>query len=69
MGEKLRKSQVFLSDVNSLKRVSMTWQMSESQMKTMFISLFDIEGIIHLEFIPQDQTVPNLICGSTEEVT
>jgi len=31
--------------------------MSESQMKTVFITFFDIKGIIHFEFISQDQTV------------
>jgi hypothetical protein len=30
--------------------------MSKSQMKTMLIALFDIEGIFHFEFIPQGHT-------------
>jgi hypothetical protein len=30
--------------------------MSKSQMKAMLIIFFDINGIIHFEFIPQDQT-------------
>jgi NCAIR mutase (PurE)-related protein len=29
----------------------------ESQMKTMLITVFDIKGIVHFEYISQDQTV------------
>jgi hypothetical protein len=31
--------------------------MSESQMKTMLITFFDIKSPVHFEFIPQDETV------------
>jgi hypothetical protein len=31
--------------------------MLKLQMKTMLITFFDIRGIVHLEFIAQDQTV------------
>jgi len=31
--------------------------MSKPQMKTVLLSFFNIEGIVHFEFIPQGQTV------------
>jgi hypothetical protein len=31
--------------------------MSESQMKVLLITFFDIKSIVHFEFIPQAQTV------------
>jgi hypothetical protein len=31
--------------------------MIQSQIKTMLITFLDIEGTVHLEFIPQGQTV------------
>jgi len=36
--------------------------MSESQMKTMLITMLDVKGIVHFEFIPQDQTVSDEAC-------
>jgi transposase len=36
--------------------------MSKSQMKTMLITSFDIQGIFHFEFIPQSQTVNRAYC-------
>jgi hypothetical protein len=49
-GEKLWKSKVFLCGTNDSKRA----RTSKSQMKTMLITFFEIEGT---EFIPQGQTV------------
>jgi hypothetical protein len=36
-------------------------RMSESQMMTLLITFFDIKGIVHFEFIPQDDAVTRLI--------
>jgi hypothetical protein len=52
-GGKLRKSQVFLSGINSSKRACM----SKSHVKTVFLTFFDIKGIIHFEFNPQGHVV------------
>jgi hypothetical protein len=48
--------------------------MSKSQMKAMLIIFFNITGIVHLEFIPQDQTAEILkwlceaVCGERPEL-
>jgi len=52
MGEKLWKSQVFLSGTNGSKKVARTWKM-----KTMLITFFDTKCNAHFEFVPQDQTL------------
>jgi hypothetical protein len=39
------KSQVFLSDINASKMVARMWKMMKPQMKTLFITFFDISGI------------------------
>jgi hypothetical protein len=44
--------EVFLSRISGSKRV----RMSKSQIKTMLITIFDIKGIFHFEFIPQART-------------
>jgi hypothetical protein len=48
-GEAIKKSSVFewFKSVHILK----------SQMKTLLITLLDIKGVVHFEFIPQGQTV------------
>jgi len=38
-----------------------TWKTMKSQMKAVLITFFDINDIVHFEFIPQDQTVNQLI--------
>jgi hypothetical protein len=43
MGEKLVQSQVLLNGINGSKRAHVL----KSQMKTMLITFFDIEGIVH----------------------
>jgi hypothetical protein len=45
--------EVFLNGMNVSKRA----HVSKSQMKTMPITLFNIRGNVHFEFIPQGQTV------------
>ena len=35
--------------------------MSKSKMKLMFIAFFDINGIVHMEFLPQGTTVNQLV--------
>jgi hypothetical protein len=52
-GEAMKKSSVFLSGINGSKRACM----SKSQMKRTIITFFNIKGIIHFEFISQDQSV------------
>jgi hypothetical protein len=43
--------------------------MLKPQMKTMLITSFSIKGIVHLEIIPQDQTVNQAYYGNNEAVT
>ena len=55
-----------------MKRQSLEWKTpgsprslkarrSKSQVKTMLIAFFDSQGLIHHEFVPQGQTVINII--------
>jgi len=44
---------MFLNGIKGSKRA----HMSRQQMKKMFITFFDIRGIVHFEFIPQGETV------------
>jgi hypothetical protein len=39
--------------------------MSKSQMKTMFITFFDIKGTVHFAFIPK-ASQPSLLWGNNE---
>jgi hypothetical protein len=54
--EAMKKSSILIG-----KNGSNRARMSKSQMKTMFINFFDINGSVHFAFIQQGQTV-NLPC-------
>jgi len=62
-GEAL-KSQVFLSGINSAKRVSRMWKM----MKTLLITFFNIKDFFTLNSFHK-ASQPNLSYGNTEVVT
>jgi len=53
VGEKLWKSSVFMSGINSSKRTLM----SQSQMNTICFMFFDIKDTINSEFIPYGQLI------------
>jgi hypothetical protein len=48
-----------LNGLNDFERVGSRWRMTmeKSRVKTMFIVLFDAQGVIHREFVPEGQTV------------